>query len=118
MVTLEDIATATAEIMQVSVLDMRGKARQRRCANARQVCYLVARQKTDRSLPQIGRYFGGRDHTTVIKGITSLQHKASKDPELAAAIQRASDTAHNIGRTVFIRHETIAFTSSRSREIS
>lgn len=48
--------------------------RRRRCTVPRQVAYAAVRERTSMSLPQIGRTFGGRDHTTIIHGLQ--QHEA------------------------------------------
>lgn len=116
MISLDDIAQATAAVTEVSVEDIRGPSRVRHIANARQICYLVARRKTRRSLPQIGQFYGNRDHTTVIAGIASIERKAATDPDIANAILKASDTAETVGRAVFYRHASLGFKSSRARD--
>ena len=114
MATLDDVTGIVSEIMGVSKADLRGPIRARNVANPRQVCYLIARQKTNRSLPQIARYFGDRDHTTIIKGVLSIQRKAEKDKELAEAIEKAAEAVDTIGRAVFYRHGALNFRTTRT----
>ena len=64
--TIEEIKRATTTVFKVSKADLEGKRRHRHIARPRQMAMHLARAMTDKSLPQIGRSFGGRDHTTVM----------------------------------------------------
>ncbi len=63
-------------------------ARDRRpaVARARKVAMYLARELTDQSLPEIGRGFGGRDHSTVLSAVRSVAADVRQDPELALAV--------------------------------
>lgn len=73
-VTMREIAERVAFRVGVSLEDLRGASRKRYIAHPRQEVFALI-YATDRfSLPQIGRYFGGRDHTTILYGIR--EHEA------------------------------------------
>ncbi len=75
-VTVEEIQRKVAEHYNVRLADLIGPKRMRTIARPRQVAMYLAKELTPRSLPEIGRCFGGRDHTTIMHGgrkITSLR---------------------------------------------
>lgn len=72
------IVEATSAVMQITVDDIRGPGRAAHTALARAVAMFVARDMTDQSLSQIGRYFG-RDHTTVLHAITRIKTLLADD---------------------------------------
>ena len=65
-VTIEEIQKKVAEHFNIRIADMHSARRARAIARPRQVAMYLAKQLTSRSLPEIGRKFGGRDHTTVM----------------------------------------------------
>ena len=69
-------------------------ARDRRpaVARARKVAMYLARELTDQSLPEIGRGFGGRDHSTVLSAVRSVATDVRRDPELALAVDNLQAT--------------------------
>ena len=69
-------------------------ARDRRpaVARARKVAMYLARELTDQSLPEIGRGFGGRDHSTVLSAVRSVAAEVRRDPELAMAVESLKQT--------------------------
>ena len=64
--SIEDIQRKTAEFYKLDMRDFHSPQRTRRVARPRQVAMYLARELTQRSLPEIGKRFGGRDHTTVL----------------------------------------------------
>lgn len=66
--TIRFITECVAEVFEVSVEDLRGPARHRSICVPRHFCFGLLRKHTDKSYPEIGRFFGGRDHTTVLHG--------------------------------------------------
>ncbi len=75
-VTLDAIQKLVAEYFEISVADMRSEKRQRKIVRPRQIAMSLAKELTQHSLPEIGKAFGGRDHSTVIhscKTITKLK---------------------------------------------
>ena len=85
-VTIEEIQRKVAEHYNVRLSDLIGPKRQRTIARPRQVAMFLAKQMTTRSLPEIGRRFGGRDHTTIMHGIRKVEELQGADQQLAEDI--------------------------------
>ncbi|MFN0113938.1 MAG: chromosomal replication initiator protein DnaA [Paracoccaceae bacterium] len=85
-VTIEEIQRKVAEHYNVRLSDMIGPKRVRTIARPRQVAMYLAKQMTTRSLPEIGRRFGGRDHTTIMHGIRKVEELKAGDSQLAEDI--------------------------------
>ena len=86
---VQDVLQAVAEHYGISVDDLRSQRRSRRIAWPRQVACAVACEVTDKSLTQIGRAIGGRDHTTIIyarRKITRLRKENSRLDALVRVI--------------------------------
>jgi chromosomal replication initiator protein len=81
-----DIQQAVAEAFGIRLIDMTSARRARSVARPRQVAMYLARQLTLKSLPQIGRAFGDRDHTTVMHAIKQVEILASLDPDFGERI--------------------------------
>jgi chromosomal replication initiator protein len=64
-------------------------------AKARKVAMYLARELTDDSLPEIGRGFGGRDHSTVLSAVRSIDAELAADPELALAVDSLRQSLAN-----------------------
>ncbi|TQS71485.1 chromosomal replication initiator protein DnaA [Rhodobacteraceae bacterium] len=82
-VTIEEIQRKVAEHYNVRLSDMIGPKRVRTIARPRQVAMYLAKHLTTRSLPDIGRRFGGRDHTTIMHGIRKIEELKNDDRQLA-----------------------------------
>lgn len=82
-VTIDDIQRRVAEHFNVKMTDMVSARRARAVARPRQVAMYLAKTLTTRSLPEIGRKFGGRDHTTVIHAIRTVEKLCREDQILA-----------------------------------
>ena len=78
-VTIEDIQKRVAEHFNIRLADMHSARRARAVARPRQVAMYLAKQLTARSLPEIGRKFGGRDHTTVMHAVRKVEELRSTD---------------------------------------
>ena len=72
-ITVEEIQRKVSEHYNIRLSDMIGPKRLRSYARPRQVAMYLCKQLTSRSLPEIGRRFGGRDHTTVIHGVRRIE---------------------------------------------
>lgn len=72
-VTIDEIQKKVAEYYSIRVSDMHSPRRARSVARPRQVAMYLSKQLTTRSLPEIGRKFGGRDHTTVIHAVKKVE---------------------------------------------
>lgn len=78
-VTIEEIQRRVAEYYNVRLADMLSARRARAVARPRQVAMWLSKQLTTRSLPEIGRKFGGRDHTTVIHAVRKIDELRQSD---------------------------------------
>jgi chromosomal replication initiator protein len=86
-VTIDEIQKRVAEHYNVRVSDMHSARRARAVARPRQVAMYLAKQLTARSLPEIGRKFGGRDHTTVMHAVKKVEELKSSDPSFAEDVE-------------------------------
>ena len=84
--TVADVVTATASRYGVDEAALLARDRRAPVAKARKVAMYLARELTDHSLPEIGRGFGGRDHSTVLSAVRSIDAELAADPELALAV--------------------------------
>ena len=82
-VTIEEIQKRVAEHYRIRTSDMHSARRARAVARPRQVAMYLAKQLTSRSLPEIGRKFGGRDHTTVMYAVQKIEELRSTDSTLS-----------------------------------
>jgi chromosomal replication initiator protein len=86
-VTVEEIQRKVAEHFNIRMFDMIGPKRQRSIARPRQVAMYLSKSLTTRSLPDIGRRFGGRDHTTVMHGVRRIEELKVSDTQLAEDLE-------------------------------
>ena len=77
--TLEEIQRCVAGYFQVGLNDLRGARRERSILYPRQLAMFLCRRLTEASLPEIGRAFGGRDHTTVLHAVEKIDREISQD---------------------------------------
>lgn len=81
-VSIEDIQKSVAEFFHIKVSDMHSARRSVAVARPRQIAMYIAKQLTTRSLPEIGRKFGGKDHTTVMHAVKRIEELMQGDIEL------------------------------------
>ena len=86
-VTVEEIQRKVSEHYNIRLSDMIGPKRVRNYARPRQVAMYLAKQMTSRSLPEIGRRFGGRDHTTVMHGVKRIEELKALDSQIADDVE-------------------------------
>ncbi len=86
-VTIDEIQKRVAEHYNIRLADMHSARRARAVARPRQVAMWLCKQLTPRSLPEIGRKFGGRDHTTVMHAVRKIEELRSTDRTLAEDIE-------------------------------
>ncbi|MFD2205085.1 chromosomal replication initiator protein DnaA [Kiloniella antarctica] len=94
-VTIEEIQKKVAEHFNIRVSDMHSSRRARAVARPRQIAMYLSKQLTSRSLPEIGRKFGGRDHTTVMHAVKKVEELKSTDVEFAEDIELLSRMLEN-----------------------
>ena len=86
-ITIDEIQKKVAEHFNVRIADMHSARRARQVARPRQVAMYLAKQLTPRSLPEIGRKFGGRDHTTVMHAVKKIEELMASDHGFAEDIE-------------------------------
>ena len=87
--TIAEIQSAVAAAFGVSVHNLTGHRRYQGIAKPRQAGYLLAYEMTGKTLPQIGRAFGGRDHSTIMHGIKEAAAERERDPCFANLVEEA-----------------------------
>ena len=86
-VSIEDIQKKVAEHFNIKVAEMHSARRSRAIARPRQVAMYLSKQLTAKSLPEIGRKFGGKDHTTVIHAVKKVEELCAADNEFAEDVE-------------------------------
>ncbi len=86
-VTIEEIQKKVAEQWGIRLTDMTSARRSRNVARPRQVAMFLAKQFTERSLPEIGRMFGNRDHTTVMHAVSRVAELMTTDSEFRERVE-------------------------------
>ena len=87
-ITLEQIQRRVASYFQIEVSEIRGARRQRSILYPRQVAMFLCRRLTEASLPEIGRAFGGRDHTTVMHAVEKVGRDIAQDPHKKHTVEQ------------------------------
>jgi chromosomal replication initiator protein len=87
-VTIEEIQKATVEHYGIRMADMTSSRRSRAIARPRQVAMFLAKQLTTRSLPEIGKKFGNRDHTTVMHAVRQIEALSKEDRQLSDDVEQ------------------------------
>jgi chromosomal replication initiator protein len=85
-ISIDDIQRKVAEHYNIRLADLIGPKRARNVARPRQIAMYLSKQMTSRSLPEIGRRFGGRDHTTIMHGVRKVEELIAEDSGLAEDI--------------------------------
>ncbi len=81
-ISVENIQKTVADFYKIKVADMYSKKRPASIARPRQIAMYLAKELTQKSLPEIGELFGGRDHTTVLHAVRKIGGERGKDSEL------------------------------------
>ena len=90
-VTLQAIIDAVTAFYNVKLQDLQSRRRHKSITEPRQICMWLARKNTRFSLEEIGGYFGGRDHTTVMHSIKTVDGRSETDPTYAAQVQQLNE---------------------------
>jgi chromosomal replication initiator protein len=86
-VSIDEIQKRVAEHFNIKLVEMTSSRRARVVARPRQVAMYLAKQLTERSLPEIGRKFGGRDHTTVMHAVRKIEELIATDRGLGEDVE-------------------------------
>lgn len=87
-ITIDEIQRHVAGRYEVTVEDIRSARRSHNIVLPRHIAMYLARLLTTRSMPEIGRQFGNRDHTTVLHGVRRMEERRATDPEFASEIEQ------------------------------
>ena len=87
ILTMPDIVKLSAKTYNVAPDDVRGKSRRQELVVPRQVSMYLIRELTTHSYPEIGQYFSGRDHSTVMYAVQKVTTALDADPDLAKVIR-------------------------------
>ena len=90
-ITLEDVQEVVASRFNVKISELKSKRRTKTLVHPRQIAMFLARELTDSSFPEIGREFGGKDHTTIIHACRQIEKALDEDTTLQATIESLKD---------------------------
>ncbi len=86
-ISIDDIKQQVAEHYQLKIADMNSARRARHIARPRQIAMYLCKQLTTHSFPEIGRRFGGKDHTTILHAVRRVEELQAVEPEIASDIK-------------------------------
>jgi chromosomal replication initiator protein len=90
-ISMERIQRVVADFFNLKISDLRAKRRNRSVAFPRQIAMYLIRSLTAHSLPEIGEYFGGRDHTTVLHSVNKIDSEMEEKVDLRKTIQEIKE---------------------------
>ncbi|MGQ9632992.1 MAG: chromosomal replication initiator protein DnaA [Bryobacteraceae bacterium] len=91
-ITIESVQKSVADHYGIPVAQLKQKSNSRRITEPRQLAMYIAKEVTGASLPEIGRAFGGKHHTTVLHSIQKIESWRQRDPEFNRIIQKLIDS--------------------------
>ena len=89
--SIDSIVRATAEHFQMQPSQLKQKSNERKITYPRQIAMYLAKELTRSSLPEIGRAFGGKHHTTVLHSVQKIDHLRAHDQDLNRTIHTITD---------------------------
>jgi len=95
-VTMDVIQEIVASYFKIKIEDLQSKKRTRTIAYPRQIAMYLCRELTETSLPQIGQFFGGRDHTTVIHAYDKISQDKETDNRLSGILNELIDRIQKV----------------------
>lgn len=87
ILSIQAIKRAVAKHFNVTTMDIDSARRHAKIMRPRQITYYLAKTLTRRSLPEIGRRIGSRDHTTILSGARKIESLMAADPDVAACVE-------------------------------
>jgi chromosomal replication initiator protein len=91
IITMDDIEEAVANRFHVKIAEIRSRRRSKTLVHPRQIAMYLCRELTDASFPEIGRHFGGKDHTTIIHACKQIAKAKESDGTLKATLESLKD---------------------------
>lgn len=95
-ITIEEIQRLASEHFNIRLADLKSKTRTKPLVTARQAAMYLIKKHMDKPLVDIGRAFGGKDHTTVINALRRIEDQLHKDSEIKKDIEELESRIHNI----------------------
>ncbi len=92
VISIEQIQKAVADHFSLKVTELKAKDNSRRVAEPRQIAMYLCRKLTESSLPQIGKEFGGKHHTTVLHSVRKIEKVRKTDPRTNAIVKKLGDS--------------------------
>jgi len=93
-ITMEAVLRAVAERFQLQPAQLKQKTNARNISYPRQVAMYLIKELTHSSLPEIGRMFGGKHHTTVLHSVQKIDRERQRDTDLNRMIHSITDSIH------------------------
>ena len=93
-ISMESILKAVGERVSLTPAQLKMKSNTRQIAYPRQIAMYLVKELTQASLPEIGRYFGGKHHTTVLHSVQKIEELRQRDDDLNTLIQSLMDSLH------------------------
>jgi chromosomal replication initiator protein len=90
-VTIESIQKAVAEQFGLRLLEIKAKNNSRAIVYPRQIAMYLAKHLTEASLPEIGRQFGGKHHTTVLHSVEKIEETRKSDKDLNRMLNKLTE---------------------------
>jgi chromosomal replication initiator protein len=87
LITIDQVQRKVCELFGLKPSDLKAKTRTKTIAFPRQVAMYLARQLTHASLAEVGRAFGGKDHTTVLHAVDKIRTLMQDDPKLRKTVE-------------------------------
>jgi chromosomal replication initiator protein len=94
--SIDDIQKLVADHYKVRIPDMKSRTRTKPLVTARQVAMYLVKKHLEKSLVDIGRSFGGKDHTTVMNALRRIEDQQHKDSEIKRSLEELESRIHNI----------------------
>jgi chromosomal replication initiator protein len=91
IVTMDDIEEAVAERFHLKISEMKSRRRSKTLVHPRQIAMYLCRELTNSSFPEIGRHFGGKDHTTIIHACKQIAKAKDADLSLRSTLESLKD---------------------------
>lgn len=95
-ITVDEIQRLVSEHYKLRIPDLKGKSRTQPLVTARQLCMFLIKKHLDKSLVEIGRQFGGRDHTTVLSAVRKIDELLSSNADLKRDFDDLQGRIHNL----------------------
>ena len=93
-ITMDSVLRAVADHFQLQPIQLKQKSNTRQIAYPRQIAMYLIKDLTGASLPEIGRMFCGKHHTTVLHSVQKIERLRQKDPDLNRLIHKVTDSIH------------------------